>query len=216
MIICYTDGYSGKREQSHELLELAIAYMLSQGGGAALADAKLRAASLVRSMKRGEQGKPYIEGFMPFSISHSEGVWAVLFAESECGLDIQFARKCDVPAISRRVYAASDADAVAALMSRSAGEAEPSAAGDGEAAGELFFRIWARREALAKAMGGTAFDSSLPSVLEDSITAGGRSYTVCDIELPGLPGLFAAVCIEGDAGDPQDCASFRKLPEAVF
>ena len=86
MIIYYTDGFESSREESHRLLEKALA--------AYTGDEK-KAKKLIGSLKKGEHGKPYIEGFCCFSISHTGSIWAVLIADRECGLDIQLGRNCD-------------------------------------------------------------------------------------------------------------------------
>ena len=86
MIIYYTDNFAGGREESHRLLGKALA---------AYTGDEQRAKALTEALKKGEHGKPFIEGFDCFSISHTGSIWAVLIAESECGLDVQTGRKCD-------------------------------------------------------------------------------------------------------------------------
>ena len=207
MKIYYTYTYNEKRAESHRLLKQAIAMHTG--------DAE-KAGAMLEGMKKGPMGKPYIDGFSSFSISHSGSVWAVLIADKECGLDVQFSKSCKIKGMAERAFDPADAAAVV------------SADEDSNEAQELFFRIWTRREALAKAMGGSAFDSSLPSVAGDKVTVKGKIYTVRDIELPepsGFledsehpndtehPGLFAAVCLEGDAREDEWCIICQKLPD---
>lgn len=183
MIIYYTGNFRGGREESRRLLRKSIAEYTG--------DAK-RAGELISGLRTGENGKPYIEGFDCFSVSHTGGIWAVLIDIRECGLDIQLSKKCDVSAISRRIYAGEDAEIIAMLH----GE-------DPEKAKDAFFRLWARREALAKAMGGTVYDTSLPSVRDDVLSVNGRQYRISDIPFPETGAdegkkLYAAVCAEED------------------
>lgn len=187
MIIYYTDRFTGGREESHRLLEKALAVFTGDPA---------KAAELTGAMKKGEHGKPYMEGFSCFSISHTENVWAVLICGRECGLDIQFGKKCDTAAISRRIFAPEDAAMVCG--------------GDPSDEAERFFRIWTRREALAKALGGTVYDTSLPPVSADTVTADGRTFSIAETAFPAVDGppaakLYASVCAEGgsaaDAGE---------------
>ncbi len=181
MIIYYTESFRGGRAESRRLLRKSIAEYTE--------DAE-RAEELVSGLQTGVNGKPYIEGFDHFSVSHTGGIWAVLIDIHECGLDIQLGRKCDTLVISRRTYAKEDAEEIAALHSE-----DPAKAHD------EFFRLWARREALTKTMGGTVFDTDLPAVTADGISFNGASYRISDISLPDtVPGdgkkLYAAVCVE--------------------
>lgn len=207
MKIYYTDTYNGKNGESHELLKQAIA--LHTG------DAE-KAGAMLGCMEKGPMGKPYIDGFSFFSISHSGNVWAVLIADAECGLDVQFSKSCKIKSMAERAFDPADAAAVV------------SADEDSNEATELFFRIWTRREALAKAMGGSAFDSSLPSVAGDTVTVKGKIYTIRDTGFPETsgfpeasehpndterPGLFAAVCLEGDVREDEWCIICQKLPD---
>lgn len=175
MIIYYTDGFESGREESHRLLEKALA--------AYTGDEK-KAKKLIGSLKKGEHGKPYIEGFCCFSISHTGSIWAVLIADRECGLDIQLGRKSDIKAISERWFAPEDAEKTAALIEKNPSEAI-----------DTFFRIWTRREALTKAMGSTVYDPDLPAVSGGEALINGNRYVIRDIRLPGMPELYAAMCI---------------------
>ena len=174
MIIYYTLSCSGRHEDSHRLLEKAIAEYTGD---------REKAGALVRGMQTGENGKPYIAGFEHFSISHSGKAWAVLFDESECGLDIQYEKKSDVLSLARRWYNPIDAEAVESAMK----------AGESEGRAE-FFRLWARREALIKAIEGSVADTSLPPVSKDKVIIDGREYVIRTIELAGEKELHAAIC----------------------
>jgi hypothetical protein len=175
LIIYYTDNYTGGREESHRLLGKALA---------AYTGDEQRAKTLIGALKKGEHGKPYIEGFSCFSISHTGGIWAVLFADcSECGLDIQLRKECDFRAIARRWFTTEDA----ALVSSIDNDAE---------ACDLFFRIWARREALVKAAGGSVAGTDFPAVNGDAAVFRDTEYIIADVGIPGA-GLYAAVCSDG-------------------
>lgn len=171
MIIYYTDNYTGGREESHRLLGKALA---------AYTGDEQRAKALTGALKKGEHGKPFIEGFDCFSISHTGSIWAVLIAESECGLDIQAGRKCDIRAIAERWFAPEDA-----LSITSAGTDQSDA----------FFRIWTRREALTKALGSTVYDMGIPPVSGDYARVNDDIYIIRDIQIPDMPDIYAAVCI---------------------
>lgn len=188
MIIYYTDKFAGGREESHRLLKKALAVYTGD---------EEQAKKLTGALKKGEHGKPYIEGFRSFSISHTGSIWAVLFADRECGLDIQLSRKCDPCAIAGRFFAPQDAAEVAGS----------------DHACETFFRIWARREALVKALGSTVYDPDLPAVYPGTAEVNGKQYSIADIRIPDLETaddktaggkLYAAICIEG-------CAVYQKI-----
>ena len=169
---------------SHELLQLAIGNYIDDND---------RAAELVSSMKRDTskdyEGKPYIEGFEHFSISHSDSSWAVLIDERECGLDIQYGRSCDFLSIARRFFNPEDAAAVGGIYSM--GESA-----EAEARAE-FFRIWTKREALIKALGLSVVSDDFPPVgLYKSAEYNGARFYIANIEMPGAPDLFSAICLD--------------------
>ena len=209
MIIYYNTEFSGGRPESRRLLEKAFARQL---GDPALA------GDLIKRIKTGKEGKPYIDGFSFFSVSHTGSIWAVLIDERECGLDIQLGRDCNMQAIADRVYAAEDREILGQAMQQ-----------DGQAE-DVFFRIWTRREALAKALGESAIKSYLPPVLGDGVILCGesgeyrvgvrRAWTISDIPAEEIifagsdrpdKKLYAAVCIESiDADEEAD-----DLPEQL-
>lgn len=174
MIIYYTDKFEGGREKSRRLLEKVISVHSGDEN---------RAKTLIGELKKGEHGKPYIEGFSCFSISHTGCIWAVLVADCECGLDIQHGKKCNMQAIAERWFAPEDTAGITSL------NADPADAYD------AFFRIWARREALTKALGGTVYDPDMPPVSGREILIGGRRYIIQDIQIPEMPEIYSAVCV---------------------
>ena len=182
MIIYYCDGFAGGRKESRRLLKKAITEYTGNAE---------QAERLVGELKTGEHGKPYIEGFDRFSVSHTGSIWAVLIDARACGLDIQLGKKCDINGIARRIYAPEDAERVALMA-----EDDPAAARD------EFFRLWTRREAFAKAIGGSVYDTDLPSVAGESVTVNGKTYSLADVTFPKTcrseeGGLYASVCAEG-------------------
>ena len=155
--------------------------MLEKAFAVHTGDEKL-AKTLTGALKKGEHGKPFIDGFCCFSISHTGSIWAVLIADRECGLDIQLGRKCGYKAIAERWFAPEDAAAVAELC--------------GQQEADAFFRIWTRREALTKALGGTVYDPGLPGVMTGQVESNGKQYSITDIELPVSRQVYASICAE--------------------
>ena len=178
MIIYYTPAFSSAKGESRRLLTEAIAEYTGDRG---------RAGALSAGIRTGEKGKPYIDGFDFFSISHTENVWAVIFCERECGLDIQLPRKCRALSIAEKFFHPDDAAAVA-----------DAAAVDPQKGNDLFFRLWTRREALVKAAGGSVGNRDLPPVTGDRAVYRGVTYSIHDVDMPGMPEIYAAVCAEGD------------------
>jgi phosphopantetheinyl transferase len=168
VIIYFTDKFAGGRNESRSLLKRAIAVHTGDDG---------QAETLIGALKKGEHGKPYIEGFSCFSISHTGSIWAVLIADPQyenSGLDIQLSRKCNYMAIAERWFAPEDRASISSA--------------------DEFFRIWTRREALVKALGVTVYDADLKAVSGNHLTVDGKEYTISDISIPEVPGLYAAIC----------------------
>lgn len=196
MIIYYTGSFSGSRAESRRLLAKAIAEYTGDAG---------QAEQLVSELKTGEQGKPYIEGFDYFSISHTGGIWAVLIDTRECGLDLQLGKKCDITAIAKKIYSSEDAENIASMN----GE-DPAKAFD------EFFRLWTRREALVKAIGGSVYETELPSVSEGNPVLDQKSYIIKDIGIPDMETvdgarLHGAVCVEDVKENTENVLVFQPL-----
>ncbi|MBQ6624051.1 MAG: 4'-phosphopantetheinyl transferase superfamily protein [Mogibacterium sp.] len=177
MIIYYTHKYKELNCESHELLELAIGDYIGN---------REKAKELVAEMKRDNshefEGKPYIEGFDKFSISHSEKSWAVLIDERECGMDIQYERICDHRGIARRFFNVEDAVFIEGL------DAEDSLA--------EFYGVWTKREAFTKALGTSVFTQDFPPfALHTSTVHGDDRYYISNIEIPDGEKLYAAICL---------------------
>ena len=85
----------------------------------------------------------------------------------------------------------------------------------GENAINAFFRIWARREALTKALGSMVYDPDLPAVMPGEADISGKHYMLADIAFPESINrdlhqlLYAAVCSEGCFTDSD--ISFRLI-----
>lgn len=177
MILYYTHSYEDKQGESRRLLIKAIASYIGN---------KKKAEQLAASIRpKDKLGKPEIEDFDEFSISHSERTWAVLIGKNECGLDIQYPKETCFLEVANRFFNKVDAEAV-----RIKGPSE-------------FFRIWTRREALIKAIGVSVTLSNMPSVLEEEVVLDGHIYNLREIDIPAeeqtgeQSNLHAAVCIKG-------------------
>lgn len=184
MTIYYTHRYKELNSRSHELLELAISDYIGDA---------VRAGELVAEMRRdashGYDGKPFIEGFDKFSISHSDGSWAVLIGKIECGLDIQYERSCDFLGISRRFFDPEDAAVIDGAYRAGARPYEDIRSD--------FFDLWTKREALIKAAGLSVADENCPAVaLHQSAEYNGDKFYVSNVNFPGPDTLHAAICLD--------------------
>ena len=142
-----------------------------------------------------EDGREASHRLLEKAISHSAGSWAVLICDSQagaagdncrpcCGLDIQYPMNRNLRRIAERFYSADDA----ALATDEAS----------------FFRIWTRREALVKAVGGSVCAGDIPSVSADHVIYQGQELMLEDIRIPDADELYAAVCYCGGAHEGQD------------
>ena len=86
----------------------------------------------------GREGKPYFEGEGEpyFNISHAGGYAAIAISDREVGIDIQNRRNTKTVQMADRFFSKEEKAAVRADKS-----------------GELFFRLWTRKEALGKCTG---------------------------------------------------------------
>lgn len=127
-----------------------------------------------------EHGKPFLPGGPSFSVSHSgDRVLVAVAAQGRIGVDIEAVRRVRrMAAVVRRRFAPEEA-------AWWAGQAKAARRG-------AFFRIWARKEAFAKAVGG-------------GLTVPFRSFSV-------LPAGRAEVGRAEIAGERRECWSVRDVP----
>ena len=188
MRLYYTHNYKNEFGESHRLLAKAVAGYISDTTVTESltyiclddlhtdSSVAAQAAELVSSMcTTGDNGKP--------CIPHSNNTWTMLIMSREmsCGLDVQYHRKADPSAIAKRFFAPEDAEHICSLAGGEADENE-------------FFRMWTRREAFIKAIGGSVADSGIPSVLNETILYEGTLFRLEDIVIPEAPDLHAAFC----------------------
>ena len=86
----------------------------------------------------GKEGKPYFEGTGEpyFNISHAGGYAAIAISDREVGIDIQNRRNTKTVEMADRFFSKDEKNAVRA-----------------DDTGDLFFRLWTRKEALGKCTG---------------------------------------------------------------
>ena len=120
------------------------------------------AAPETLSLTYAEHGKPLLDGGPSFNLSHSEeGVVIAVTREGRLGVDLEQHRPLrDMPALATRYFAADEA----ALVREAAPADRP----------EVFFRIWTRKEAFLKALGG-GLSIPLRSFSVDPAAGGGAS-----------------------------------------
>ena len=142
------------------------------------------ADEFLKGLQRNENGKPEIPGFAHFSVSHTGDIWAAAFAEVPIGLDVQEKREVRYGAIAEKFYSDAEKDAVVKSGSPK----------------EIFYTIWARKEALVKAAGGKLF-MEMPDVvcgdggeIPPEIEMLGRKWKTEDLIF--TDDTAAAVCFE--------------------
>ena len=139
----------------------------------------------------GVNGKPRLSGGPPglhVNLSHSGELCLLAVADREVGVDVQQVPPgLDPVAMARRRYPSAEADLVA---------------GEGEAAAELFIRLWARKEACVKAAGGKLMQGmKLPAVGASPVRVAAPDgplpgpFLVTDVPVPD--GYHAAVALNG-------------------
>lgn len=199
MIIYYTHHFDN-RSESHSLLRKAVRSYAEEFMPDTYCE-NLPAED--RLATKGEFGKPYIPGFAPFSISHSNNTWAVLICTegSECGLDIQYERKVEALSVAKRFYAPEDAGIISDLAEKY-GE-------DDSRVKAAFFRLWARREALVKAAGSSVAGSGIPPVNSDAAEFEGTAYLIADVMIPGSDASAAVCFMTGDSPETSSLVPMR-------
>ena len=170
MYLFYTNEYKRNSEQSRDLLAKSIRKLVEREPRldvnpeiADLVDEELR-SYIADNIELNKNGKPSITGVPDYSISHSENTWAIIFSDAPCGLDIQYNRKTKLEKIAAKFYQEDEQESVNRL-------------GVGE-----FFRIWSRREALIKAVGGSVFYDA-PSTMGKNAVYGDSEWRIYDISI---------------------------------
>ncbi len=137
-------------------------------------------------------GKPRLESpeWLRFNLAHSEKIWVLAVArDREVGVDVEdFDRRTDVDAVARRLFAPAEIAALAAL--------------EGEARRRAFFRVWAQREAVVKAIGAGMLESGASFTVEGDPAkpphVEGRDLAMAEFAL-----AEASVCIVArEGGEP--------------
>lgn len=174
MYLLHSSNFKGGKKESRKFLKQAIeSYCV-------LKDIRdFDAEDAINRIVEGPNGKPSIEGFADYSISHSGKYWAVLFDDEPCGLDIQLEKDMDYMALAERYYSEHELDEVRMYGTHA------------------FFHIWSRREAFVKAIGGTVFSETPELIFHDydcsmEIKYEGQIWQVRDVEMPMK--IYAAVC----------------------
>lgn len=173
MKLFYTDKFKRNKADSRTLLAASIEKYMSTELNAQFP--QISGEVLVTKIKENKNGKPNINGVKQYSISHSEGYWAVIFDEMSCGFDIQLPKNGKLNRIAKEYY--SDEEIKLVTLEGTNG----------------FFRVWARREALIKAAGTTVF-SRLPNTLDDIIEYEGKQWRIIDFE--PFAGVKATICCD--------------------
>ena len=147
-----------------------------------------------------ENGKPYIPGGAPFSISHSGKYVAVMVGEG--GIDIQQVKSISSGVI-KRVLSAAEMEFLSAAEDKT----------------DTFFKLWALKEATAKAMG-TGFKTSPAEIecaekrgIRKNIEIGGKQMHLSVFDIDGYK---LAVCGETAAEGYETVVELKKIDIADF
>ncbi|GEM_PF-1116356 len=131
-------------------------------------------------IERTDEGKPYVSGGPFISVSHSMDTFALLVADREAGLDIQYARDVKREKIADRYFTAEEAELAAA-----------------DDAADRFFELWTRKEAYGKYVG-----TGLAQIIKTEQVLSRDDVRFTDLRLED--GCFCAVCAGTEEGDRTD------------
>lgn len=120
---------------------------------------------------RTAKGKPYVDGEIFISVSHSENHFVCLIGEKNVGVDIQKERNANITKISSRYFTDNECEYV-----RNAGA-------------EGFFRLWTRKEAYCKYTG-----LGLEEILKGTSVLEREDVEFFDFQLE--KGLYCSCCME--------------------
>ena len=154
--------------------------------GKELTDALIRRClgSEHAEIKRNEKGKPFVclpdcsgEDKVFISVSHSEDTFAMLTADRNVGLDIQYPRKVKADRIAARCFTEEEA----ALEEEDGWD-------------NRFYVLWTRKEAFCKYTG-----LGLEQIMRKEDVLRREDVSFRDLRLED--GCFCAVCAEAEKGD---------------
>ena len=179
-----TDTQKLLADDKQKLLADALCLYLSSTPGKVVAEIlnidKSKINELDLSLEEGEHGKPFFANEelknIHFSISHSGKYWAIAFAGSEIGLDIEdvLTRKHNIERynkISERFFTHDEISYIQSFKNE-------------QDATLAFFRIWTRKEAFLKFTG-----EGISRQLNEFSTLSGSRQTVID-DIIGLETLL--------------------------
>lgn len=122
------------------------------------------------TIHRTDKGKPYTDGDVFFSVSHSGEHLVCLVSEKPVGVDIQSERRADVTKISRRYFTQEECRYV------------------DETGSEGFFLLWTRKEAYCKYTG-----RGLEEIIKGTPVLNREDVEFFDFQLE--KGLYCSCCI---------------------
>ncbi len=147
-----------------------------------------------------KNGKPYIPGGAPFSISHSGKYVAVMVGEG--GIDIQQVKDVN-DGVIKRVISKAELEFLSAQEDKT----------------DAFFKLWTLKEAAVKAMG-TGFKLSPAEIecaekkgIKKSIDVNGKQMYLSAFDLDGYK---LAVCGETEAGGYETVVELKQINIADF
>lgn len=162
------NGQRNQSEQSEEILRQLLARYLNE-----------EPTSLV--LLKSDLGKPYLyEKSLEFNLSHSGTLLFIAVSDrKKVGVDVQEMRPVEAVALARRYFSSQEADLIEMISA--------------DKKLEEFYRLWTKKEALAKAKGQT-----LAKNLRSSSEV---NWSVANISAP--VGYRAALAMFGEWRDPQ-------------
>lgn len=153
------------------------------------------------SIKTHSKGKPFFsDSPIEFSLSHSDDLWACVYSEEPCGLDVQLKKEINYSRIGERIFSEREME----YLKRC------SAPGAGVAAGlmETFYCLWTRTEAFAKCTGDGIFGErpeliGEEGMLLDSVEWKGKKYFFSEVTID--ENFSCTLCQEGSRREFEIC-----------
>lgn len=147
----------------HELKQYTVSQLLARLESMAFFPA---------SYRYGDKGKPCFRDYpYCFSLSHSGDYVYCVISQKDIGADIQQWRKCDVKRLSGRFFSYSEREALERAGMEQTGLKQEGLGRSGDLEAELFFRLWARKEAYGKLTGRGIGDAAGVDLLPGKETA---------------------------------------------